>query len=186
MNFFEMLMLSKRLKFEDGKVEFYGQNVLIIPTISMARYLVEVNKSDELAGMLYSNARDAVLENKREIAKAYDSADAKAWLEHTLNIYSQGRVHFDKLSEDLTGTLVLEDSCIADGTEGKADNAADHILRGIIAGVVSSLSGCDMDAIELSCRAKGDNECRLVISKREDLRRALPDLYARQVGDVRT
>jgi len=66
-------------------------------------------------------------------------------------------VHFDPAH--LRAILVLEQNPIAERLAGKAHAPVDHVLRGIFAGVFSSIFKTDIDCVEHQCMALNHKNC---------------------------
>lgn len=175
MNFFEMLVLSKKLSFADGKVSFYGQDISVYPLQSVVEYTGLINKDSESVKFTYITAKNSMIEYKQNIASAYNQSDTKKWIVETVNLYGLGEIQFDTSSSQLTGGITVENSPFAQNLKGKIDRPVDHILRGIIAGITSVVSNIDYDVIELKCETTGNTNCKLVLDNKEALIQKFPN-----------
>lgn len=181
MNFFEMLVISKKMEFMDGEIRLYGQGIAIIPSPPIIEYIGSIDNDAMLMRMMYSITKEAMLEYRDAILKSY-KGPAKEWLTNTINLYAHGRIRYENSGNEPFGEMSLENSASAEELRGRVKNPVDHILRGIIAGLTSIVLGDDFDVIETECRATGGNVCRLVVDRSRDLKSKYPKLYEQQVS----
>ena len=181
MNFFEMLVLSQKLSFSDGRVTFYGQDILIFPVLSIMGYIDLIGNSTESTKEVYYMVKESMLENKQNLKKAYKPSDGVNWIYNTLNLYGLGKVSFGTSTIPPTGEIFVENSPFANGLNGKVNAPIDHILRGIIAGMVSAIFDNDYDVIEVECCVIGSNRCKLILDSKENLSKNFPSFCKNQV-----
>lgn len=185
MNFFEMLMVSKKIAFIDGRVTFYGQDISIFPPEGFVEYMIQVNNNTEDIKILYSTAKKAMLEYKQNLIDAYKQVNDKEWVCNTMNLYGHGKIKYEDSSNILTGTLILEDSFLAEELKNRTKGPVDHILRGMVAGIISSISDRDIDVIEIECQANGKDKCKLVANSEENLKKEFSVLYEEQIPNIK-
>lgn len=178
MNFFEMLILSQRLHIEDGKISFYGQDIVIFEPTSLSEYILDID--DDLASikLLYHIAKEAIIENSKNIIDNFKATEPTKWIAKTVNLYAFGKVTF---VNDNMEDVLLENSVIVEILKNKVKNPPDHILRGIIAGFSSIIRNENLECIEIECLATKGKFCRLVISQEAFLKTKYNEIYERQV-----
>ncbi|MDE1823188.1 MAG: 4-vinyl reductase [Candidatus Micrarchaeota archaeon] len=182
MNFFEMLIMSKRMSFEDGTVTLYGENVLIIPAPNIVKYICMAGANQGNGRDMYSRAKAATLEYKQDLVKAYKSGGGMSWIINTINLYGLGKATYQGASNSLpAGVIILENSPFAHNPDCKAGAPIDHVLRGIIAGMASAIFNKDFDTIELKCAAAGGDSCKIIIDSKKNLMRNFPQFYEDQI-----
>lgn len=169
MNFFEMLVMSRKMSFQEGKVTLYGQDITIFPIQSIVQYIYEVAGNSLSAKDLYHTSKDAMLEYREYLRKAAAEKDLANWICETLNLYGQGKLTYQTPDMAPIGTLTLENSPFANELQEKTKLPVDNIFRGIIAGVTSSISGRDLDALEVECHATGSINCKIIVDTKEIL-----------------
>ena len=182
MNFFEMLILSQKLHLEDGKISFYGQDIVIFEPSSLAEYILEIDNNLELIKILYYSAKEAIIENKKNIMNImdnYKNLEFSQWITKTVNLYAYGRIKFEN-STDIEN-VILENSIIANMLKNKVKIPPDHILRGIIAGFVSIIKNKNLDCIEIECYAIGATNCKLIIGSLDFLKSKYTNLCEAQI-----
>lgn len=181
MNFFEMLILSRKITFEEGSATLYGQNILIFPYRPLMEYIAHISSDTELTKGIYFTAKESILENKAGIVKAYVVSDGQNWICNTINLLGQGKIKYDNPNTGPTGAVLLENSALAKDLKGKTTYAVDHVLRGIVAGIVSAVLDKDTDIIETDCYATGSNACKFFIDSKENLNNKFPVLSKQQI-----
>ncbi|MDE1865615.1 MAG: 4-vinyl reductase [Candidatus Micrarchaeota archaeon] len=172
MNFFEMLTLSKKLSFVDGRVLLFNQGISIYPARSMMNYMKLINNDPDSIKLIYSMAKQSMMDHKQDLLTAHDPSNAVSWVINTINLYGLGKMEY--LSKTLEGEITIENSPFVENLKGTVSVPVDNITRGIIAGIVSSISNFDYDVIELNCAAVNGDKCKLIIYKKENLLSKFP------------
>lgn len=179
MNFFEMLVMSRKLSFSDGRVTFYGQDIMIFPTTSLMDYFgLLIDDADETKEV-YSAVKESMVDSKDSLKNAYNASDAVGWISNTVNLYGLGQITFSDQKAPI-GEIIVTNSPFVESLKGKSKSPVDHVLRGIIAGLTSAVFDNDYDALETACRASGDQGCRFVLDLNANLRKNFPDIYKNQ------
>lgn len=181
MNFFEMLVLSKKLSFADGKVSLYGQEISIYPARSMMDYVRTISEDVESVKLIYATAKESMLEYREELSKAYDKSNGKDWLISTINLYGLGKIQYSTDSRALEGEITVENSPYSQYLKGSVKRPIDDVLRGVIAGTVSAVLGADYDALETECEALGSQKCKLIIGKNDSLKSGFASIAGSQI-----
>ncbi|MGI0100199.1 MAG: V4R domain-containing protein [Candidatus Micrarchaeaceae archaeon] len=173
--------MSRKMVFEDGLVTFYGEGVLIFPAPSIIKYTAMINDEPEYTKSLYQTAKESVLEYKQNLLKECGSNDHKKFIIDTIKLYGLGKIGYEIDSAEPTGMIMLENSPFASNDSGKANNPIDHILRGLIVGMVSAIFDREFDMIEIECRASGGNNCKFLLDSSDELIKKFPLLCANQI-----
>lgn len=182
MNFFEMLVLSRKMEFKDnGEVTLYGQGIVVLPDALMVEYLLQIDNEPEWKKTLYSTAKEAMLEFKGNFIKAYNSSGGSNWICDTVNLLGQGKIKYENTTKAPLGTILIENSPTAKNLKGNVKMQTDHVLRGILAGIISAVLEKDIDVIESDCVATGGTVCKLIVDYKENLKSNFPAFYEQQV-----
>jgi predicted hydrocarbon binding protein len=169
------------MTFEEGKVTFYGQDVLIIPYIPIMEYMAQISNDTESTKIIYSMTKEAMLENREGIIKVYKASGDSDWICNTINLFGQGKIKYENSATEPIGVIILENSISAKDIKYTTKYPIDHILRGIIAGIVSVVLDKDIDAIETMCCATGSSNCKFFIATKEDIENKFAILYKQQI-----
>lgn len=180
MNFFEMLVLSKKLSFADGSVSLYDQSISVYPVQSIMAHILAISTDVDSVKSLYSIEKDAVLEYGDTIKKHAVSANTE-WIVNTINLYGLGKIQYVTKESDISGKLTLENSPFVQYLNGKTTAAVDIILRGIIAGTVSAVLDANYDVIEIQCQTSGNQGCEFAIDVKEKLLSQFQQICAAQL-----
>jgi predicted hydrocarbon binding protein len=181
MNFFEMLMISRKMQFEDGKIKLYGQDIAIIPAPPIIEYIRLINDDDRQIKLIYSTAKESMLDYKQEIMDATKGLDSK-WISDTMNLYSHGKMRYEEPSLAPLGIVSLENSAPAKILKTKVEAPVDHIFRGILAGLTSVICKRDIDVIETSCYVVNGNLCKFSVNDNAKLKENFQSLYEKQIS----
>jgi len=158
---------------DDAVVQMDGRRMLVVsadflttilsageqvvgPAIGGIHYL-----AGERAGRIYA-------ERARAEAPNATPEDLVVNIIAILEVRGLGRVGVADLDAAAgTGTLRLQRSPYADTLSGR-DHPACHSLTGLWAGLLGVVSGRDVAAEEVHCRAMGDPACEIVAAPRRD------------------
>jgi len=180
MSFVKMLA-SGQIKSEDGIFTIGGRRQLIV-NFETFRVMM-----DEMSNQLGGNVK-AVYRIGKAGGKAFGEIgeqfviDKETFLSEILELTSfSGWGNFTVEDfDEVNGRAIIkcENSVFADrqGTE-----PACHVTRGLVAGVCSYLFKQDVDAIETTCAAKGDQFCTFKIMKLGDFPEKDKPLVAAQI-----
>jgi hypothetical protein len=181
MNFFDMLLMSRKMTFEEGKITLYGQEILIFPYLPLMEHVAQIGNDVKSIKNMYLLAKDSMLENKEGIIKSYKTAGNVNWICETINLLGHGKIKYEDPPTGPTGMIILENSTLAKDLIGKVNNPVDYILRGIIAGIISAILDKDVDAVETECCANGSDNCKIFVDLKEKLVNKFPVLCEQQV-----
>lgn len=182
MNFLEMIIMSRKMTFVDGRVTLCGQDLAVFPPTTIAEYILMNNNDPKIAIRIYSNAKKAMLENKENFIKAPKESDKASWICGLINLYGLGKITYVDTKTAPLGIVSLDNSAIASELKGKYKDAVDHLTRGIVAGVASCLSDYELDAIETQCSAVSGNQCIIIIDSSQKLKSRFPEICTKQIG----
>jgi predicted hydrocarbon binding protein len=178
-----MLMLSKKMSFENGIVKLYGQNIIIFPPQSSTEYVMSINDNKGLIRDLYNTSKEAMVEYGKVISEDYKASHDINWVCDYVNLFGQGRIVYEDITKAPIGAVLLEDSPYVDGFKNKSNSPVDHIIRGMVAGILSAIFNKNFDAIETECVAINYSKCRLIIDESNNLKKKFNSIYNIQVGN---
>ncbi len=181
MDFLELLLISKKLHFTDGNVTFYGQHISIAPPTSMAEYILQSDGDINISKAIYKIAKKTMMDNTVGFLDAYNKQNVTEWIVNTINLYSIGKIRYENDKVTLIDTIYLENSVIANTLKGKVKFPSDHIMRGIVGGLVSVIKNEDLECIETECEAIGDQYCKLIIGSENYLKSKYSSLCETQI-----
>jgi len=170
------------MEFKDnGDVTLYGQSIVVLPDALMVEYILNINNDPDWKKVMYQTAKEAMLEYKPNFIKVYNPSSGPVWVCNTVNLLGQGKIQYAAGANGLIGTILLENSPTARGLKGNVNEPTDHIMRGIIAGIVSSVLDMDIDVVEVECAAAGGAICELIVGSSNDIKNKFADIYAKQI-----
>lgn len=172
-------MLNQKLHFEDGRVSYHNQDIVIFEPPSLSVYALYIDNNPDLRKLLYHAAKEGILENKKNIVDSYKSATAVQWIPDVINLYAFGKISY--IDTAPCGAMKLENSVLATALRTKVKNPPDVILCGMIAGLASIVSQSNLDCIETKCSAIDNEECTLIVDTKENLMNKYLEIYNKQV-----
>jgi len=181
MNLLDALLMSRKLKFEDGSIALYGEGVAILPLEGFIMYVGDTSGDADVARLLYSTMRNSMLERRQKLIAEADGSNQAEWLCASANLYGYGKVKYGNSTTAVNGTLILEGSPFAKILKGKSTVPVDHIMRGAIAGIASAITGQDLHAVETCCAVSGRDDCQFVLDSKERLAKEFGELCKQQV-----
>ena len=181
MKLLDALLISKKLKFEDGSITLYSDGVTILPLDGFIMYIEEVSNDTSVTKSLYSTMRNSMLEQRQRLMAEVDRSNAAEWLCASINLYGYGKVKYEKPTDLITGTLILNGSPFAKVLKSKSAIPVDHIIRGAIAGIASAITGQDLHAVETLCAVSAQNNCQFVLDSKEKLTKEFGELCKQQI-----
>ncbi len=183
MNFLELLLMSRKLSFEEGRIYLYGKGVLMLPMAPIANYFSAVNNDDTTVKNTYSMSKSAILsEYKENLSSSFKSSAGHAeFLRNNINLYGYGFAEFENSNFAIPGDVFIKDSPFVEALKGVVKKPIDHVLRGILAGVVTAATGQDTDAIELNCAAVSGEKCIMHLDTKAKLTAEFSELCRTQL-----
>lgn len=183
MNFLEMLLMSRKLTFDEGKVSLYGKSILILPASPFFEYIATINSDTDMIQYLYATEKKALIaEYEESFSRSYNASDSATWICDNINLYGYGRIRYDDAKTAPYGKITLENSPFTIRLRGVTGKPVDHILRAIIAGTVSAITHKDTDVIETNCSVGEGNVCSMQVGERGELMSQFPELFKTQIG----
>ncbi|MDE1851359.1 MAG: 4-vinyl reductase [Candidatus Micrarchaeota archaeon] len=181
MNFFEMLIMSRKMAFQDGTVTLYGENVLIFPAPSIIKYICLTGTDPKNAKELYHMAKESILERRGNINSTGNSEADVSWVIDTVNLYGLGKLHYQETAGTApAGIIIVENSPFSNSPDCMVGAPMDHILRGILAGMASAVFNKELEAVETECRVVGSSVCKIALDTKENLMKRYPAMYKAQ------
>jgi len=158
------LLLHKQIQFEKGKIYLFQQTILISP-LEYNYFLLKTLESKSLENIIYYSTKETGMKWLEDMIPRYnmDMLQLIKWGNEILSLSGWGILELKDINKDSKIALFsLKDATIA-LKYGKSDHAVDHLLRGYVASFACKVFGCDMDAVEHKCIAKGDETCEYLV-----------------------
>lgn len=163
--FYDKFLLTNNLKFKDYNFFLEDLPFVMFPVELLSVLLEKTTPEQEIA--IYRAGKDA-MQNRLapRFKRGYGVADEK-FLQFVLDYISFSGfgqftiIHKDK--EANKAILTLNNSPIAKALIGKCHRSSDHYVRGILAGVFSSVFKNDVDCVESHCQCTGAHSCEFII-----------------------
>lgn len=169
-----MLIFNKKLSFSEGRISFYDQDISVYPLQSIIEYMGLIHKDQELTKFTYITAKESILEYKQNLINSCNQSNKLDWAIQTINLYGLGKVQYNDSTSFPAGKITIENSPFVQNLKGKVNSPVDHILRGIVSGVISSIFDTNYDVIELDCSVAGATNCSLAINTKDTLLKKFP------------
>lgn len=167
---FDLFKFSKLLDITDGKIELMNTLVTMIPTSILCeqqKTLIESLGMEKAYNLLYSKAKSGSLSYNQSFIKKRGLADKRKIIDWQIKIVAfSGWGDLEPALVDFNNNkfLVHFKSSPYPEAYGKAKYAVDFISTGFVAGGLSAAVGMDLDAVETSCRARGDGFCEIEVA----------------------
>ena len=165
-----------QINFSDGNIKFFGVDMIMIPTKSMAvlQNLMLENYGSSSNKVMYEAGYDQVKTafsafDKQFNLKEMDFLTFKNIFSPTMQLGGWGDV--DIVESDFKNgeiRVIIRDNMFSTSYKkefGKQKESVDHYLRGVFAAAASFISGEKCDCEEVSCIAKGDEYCEFITRK---------------------
>lgn len=185
MRFFEKLMLSRQIKFDDGKAEILNQRVVFIPGGFLGEYTLEIMKKPESITLIYNSLKEGAGSFGKNIEKEYKNTltDYSKLIKEVSDLAGWGITTFEFLNIEEGAIMSVENTPVGSYLKGRVDSPCDHIMRGMVAGIASIKFGKNLDVIEIECIAMGDKKCKFVIGELDKLKAKFPEVYKIQIKE---
>ena len=161
------LMLHKQMVFGDGKIEIFGQPVVLNALLTELGILQEMEKR-QLESVIYYSAKDAGHLWFKSMSEKYGlkPQDIMKWGPELINLAGWGIVKPVK-ADLVAGELdfVLADSTLAK-YYGHSDHPVDHYFRGLVTGAWENACNQPLEGIEVECMAEGVPACKFQLRPR--------------------
>lgn len=166
---FDFFKYSKLLDITEGKMVLMKTPVNIIPTSILCeqqKILTEKFGLEKAYQTIYGAAKRGSIDYNNEFIKRMGFSDRRKIIDWQVNVVAfSGWGEIEPALEDLGNnkfSVHFKNSSYPIAY-GKADYAVDFISTGFVAGGISAAIGRDLDAVEVSCAAKGDNFCEMEV-----------------------
>jgi predicted hydrocarbon binding protein len=182
------LILHKQLVFKKGKIDLLGETVTFVP---LSTHITEIRffEKKKMESGLYTSAKYTGVTWNRKMHQKYSTKTPREifeWGNKVMNLAGYGEfVVYREDDKKQEYTWRLYNSEIAKRyvqKYGKTRRPVCHRPRGFFAGAMSFVSGTDLDAVEVKCKAKGDPHCEFLIKKKKGFRKTDPLVKAQLNG----
>jgi predicted hydrocarbon binding protein len=162
------LILHKRLKFENGRVDLIGKPVAMFPL----EYITTLQKDLEEKGLdnqIYLSAKKMGYDWFKHMYDYFKikPEDVTKWGINILSVAGWGKTEISKM--DTQNKLIKY--IVRDATQskvyGKSDHAVDYFFRGCAAASATVLFKTECDAVESKCTSLGDAQCEFICKPRD-------------------
>lgn len=160
------LLMSKQVKFSDGRLELMGIRDSFTPGVTFVEIQKELMKSGR-QHLIYSSAKKSGYNWFKYMSKVYSGmkqTEAVKWGVDLMSLSGWGIPTLEKLDLEKKITIFnLKNSTVAK-LYGKSSTPVDHFFRGLTAGGGSYILNEDLDCVETHCLSKGDGFCRFLVA----------------------
>jgi predicted hydrocarbon binding protein len=166
-SFVDKLLLSRQLRFEEGKLTIFDQRVLIVP-VELILLLIEKSVVDrKFEQLIYDVMKKSVYNFCKSLAQRR-SVKPKEMVQILINLAEMngyGKLELIKLDyktkEAVFHMRHLPSELISKRAKTRV---VDRYWAGMLAGGASWIFGKDVDAIETRCVADGKESCEFVVA----------------------
>ena len=183
-DFFERMMITRQLKFSDGRIELFSRRFAISGEF-ISNHISEINSIPEAVAKIYRNSKDSSFLFFMEVGSKYKFSfnDFINWELDVNKFCGWGVMKYERIDKDEKIIVVsVLDSPTGIFMKGKTALACDHIIRGFIAGGAKAAFNDEIECLEIECIAKGDLRCLFIAAKSEELKLKYPRIYELQLG----
>ncbi len=164
-DYYRKAVFGNQVKFVKGQF-FLGNVPFVFAPLDLLLSIVSID-DENLHKKLYSSVKESAqrLVQRFEFPFEYSALRRLEEMENYFSSSGWGPLQRMHLDEKKSRALVtVENSPLALALQGKSLHPVDHLMRGILAGVYSSVMKRDMDCVELACLASGAPErCEFVL-----------------------
>ncbi|MFA5763330.1 MAG: hypothetical protein WC915_00790 [archaeon] len=176
--FASKLIMHNQLSFNEGKIDLFGEQILMFPTYCMVDTLKELEKNGS-EYLFYKSFRELGIKFTQGLIKNYKMKTIDDLIRVGSGVIAMAGYGVVKVvslnSTNHEVVIRLEKSSLAD-YYGKSDHPIDHLFRGIATGFMCvGFNDFTLEGVEISCRAMGAPNCDVLIKSKEkfDLTNAL-------------
>ena len=181
--FFEKMMLTKKLRFLDGRIELFGERFAIVGEF-ISTHIMEISDEPKAIANIYRCSKESFFHFFKNVGSEYEFAETD-YLKWGLDIYKfsgWGVVEYEMVDKEGKKLVVsVSDSPTGIFMKGKTNLACDHIIRGMLAGGSKAAFNSEIECLETKCIAIGDKICQFVVGPADELKSKHAALYNRQV-----
>ncbi len=184
-SFLQKLLFVNKFTIKDGEINLLD-NPYIMLDASILLTLQEVDESKMYQGMkegskknlknlvkhakVYKNIKNQSLKNLAELSKSISKSEEGVikTLQEIFDVYGLGKMEIEELDNSgKEAKIKITNSTIAKETlkkyEKKSKTPVCTLTAGILAGIFSFLFKKNIDCVEKSCLAKGDDYCFFLV-----------------------
>ncbi|MEM0475630.1 MAG: hypothetical protein QW343_02445 [Candidatus Norongarragalinales archaeon] len=165
------LIAQGKLRFDGKRILLFNNPISFIPLRMVVKTIKSVHESSD-PSLLYRACRDETISWLEGMVRDFNlrETDMIDWGLKIEEFSGWGKVVVRDIKPDEKQVVSeILDSAVAIEYQklfGKAERAVDDVLRGMQAGASSMVHHAEMEAFELSCIAKGDASCTMVVKQR--------------------
>jgi len=169
-SFFDKFIFTNGLKYKHNNFYLLNLPFVILPTELLIGIVSKEDKDMNLD--LYYSIKEAT---HKRLIRQFDldfGLQGDRALIFIRNFFSASGwggikvIDFDEKKK--RAIIVVSNSPIATALHGKVKSPVDHLLRGVFAGVFSSLLKTDLECLEHKCAAVNERECEFIIKELHD------------------
>ena len=168
-SFVDKLLLSRQLKFEEGRLTIFDQRVLIVP-VELILLLIEKSVVDrKFERLIYDVMKKSVYNFCQALAnrRGVKPKEMVRILINLAEMNGYGKLELIKLDyENKEAVFHMRHLPSELITKQARSKIADRYWAGMLAGGASWIFGKDVDATETRCVADGKESCEFVVSGR--------------------
>ena len=161
------LLFNKQIKFDDGRLVLLGIRDSFTPLDTYLEFQKIMFKSGK-EKLIYDSAKVAGFNWFKKMSELFPGITqnkASNWGIDLIALSGWGIPEIEKIDfKNKYAVFILKNSTVARGF-GSSEKPVDCLFAGLLAGGMSFSLKEDLDAIETHCLAKGDKECKFVVSK---------------------
>ncbi len=183
--FLQKLLFVNQFGIDKGKISLLGDKLIMLHASAILELqdidetkLYEIAKKSSLNNLVnfvehakvYGKIKNVIIKELIELGQKIGQTDEGTikTLENLFNINGLGKMNINNLDNEKKEALItIIDSTIAlewlEKNKKESKNAACTLTAGVLAGMFSYIFGEDVDCVEISCKAKGDNICEFKI-----------------------
>jgi len=162
------LIATKKIKFEDGRIELIEEPVSIIPLdciVTLQKKLEETGQDNEI----YYASKNMGVRWFKHMYEHFDISyeEVIRWGIKILSLAGWGKTKVPKFNSHQEYYTVRLESSGQSRLYGKSNHPVDNFVRGCYASGAKVLFGKECEAIELKCIAQGHKYCEFIAQPRE-------------------
>ena len=180
-SFLQKLLFVNQFSIDKGKICLLGDNLVMLHASAILELqdidetkLYEIAKKSSLNNLVafvehakvYGKIKNVIIKELIELGQKIGQTDEGTikTLEDLFNINGLGKLSINNLDNEKKEALIsISDSIIAlewlEKNKKESENAVCTLTAGVLAGMFSYIFGEDVDCVEVSCKAKGDDIC---------------------------
>jgi predicted hydrocarbon binding protein len=183
--FLQKLLFVNQFGIDKGEINMLGDKLIMLHASAILELqdideskLYDIAKKSSLKNLVafvehakvYGKIKNVVIKELIELGQKIGQTDAGTikTLEDLFNINGLGKMNIKSLDNANKEVIIsVLDSTIAlewlEKNKKESKNAVCTLTAGVLAGMFSYIFGEDVDCVEVSCKAKGDNTCEFKV-----------------------